>query len=145
MRADAVRRPCQGAGFTLLEAIVALVIFSLVAVSLYAWQGTNIRALLRIQDRQNLLRDRANALSLVRGINPMARPEGVLQFQDLTIRWQSRLLEPIKTGVFQTGKPSLFDVGLYELEFVISRQARETDRFTLRQVGHRQPRHLDNS
>ncbi|MBI2382257.1 MAG: hypothetical protein HYV16_16000 [Gammaproteobacteria bacterium] len=125
-----------------MEAIVAMVIFSMTAVSLYAWQGNNLRSLLKIQERQLVLRDRANAMSWVRNLNPMRQPNGEIQLGDLQLRWRAKLLEPIKPGRFQTGGISLFDLGLYELDIEIFRDSVSSDRFTVRQLGHRQPRHV---
>ena len=44
------------AGFSLLEAIVALTIFSLCAMALYAWMSVNQTTLVRVQARDAAVR-----------------------------------------------------------------------------------------
>ena len=46
--------PRAARGFTLLEAIIALVVFSMGAMALYGWLSTNIITLNRIKERQQV-------------------------------------------------------------------------------------------
>ena len=63
-------------GFTLLEAIVALTIFSICAMALYAWLATNVRALGRVQASTLAVQDGRAALAVLETINPMTEPSG---------------------------------------------------------------------
>lgn len=125
-------------GFTLLEAIVALVVFSMGAFSLYGWLATNVKTLERIQARRDVAELRLSALDLMHLVNPMADPSGRRAVDRLEVRWQSRPLAPPRQGVTQVGLPTLFQVGLYEVEVRVLVQSREIDRFKLRQLGYRQ-------
>ena len=53
-------------------------------------------------------------------------------------------MEPPKTGVDQSGGPSIFMVGLYDLEVRATRDGRELHAFHVRQVGWKQVRTMDD-
>lgn len=134
-RAAAARRV---AGFTLLEAIVALVIFSMGAFALYGWLATNVQTLERIQARRDAAAVRASALDMLELVNPMAEADGRRALGRFEVRWRARPLAPPREGVTQVGLPTLFQVGLYEVDVRVLSQAREVDRFSVRRVGYRQ-------
>jgi general secretion pathway protein I len=127
-------------GFTLLEAIVALVIFTMGALALYGWLSTNVIALGRIRAQQEQERVQASALDLVRRGNPMLEPEGQRLAGDLRVTWRAKLVEPAKPAVSQSGVPGLFAVGLYALDVRIERDGAELQQFEVRQVGWKQIR-----
>lgn len=133
-----LRRARRAAGFTLLEAIVALVIFSMGAFALYGWLATNVQTLERIQARRDAAAVRSSALDLMELVNPMAQPEGRRALGRFEVRWRARELAPPRQGVTQVGLPTLFQVGLYEVDVRVLSQARELDRFSVRRVGYRQ-------
>ncbi|QDA56944.1 type IV pilus modification PilV family protein [Thermomonas aquatica] len=131
-------------GFTLLEAIVALVVFSLGAFALYGWLSTNVITLNRIRDRQQLEVAMDSTLDLIRRSNPMETPTGQRKVGDFVVTWTSTPVEPPKTGVDQSGGPSIFMVGLYDLEVRATRDGRELHAFHVRQVGWKQVRTMDD-
>ena len=126
------------AGFTLLEAIVALVVFTMGALALYGWLSTNIITLDRIRARQQLELTMHSALDLIRRTNPMDTPVGERQVGDLKVSWISALLEPAKPNVVQSGRPGIFVVGLYEVSVRVSRNGQLLQTFQVRQVGWKQ-------
>lgn len=130
-------------GFTLLEAIVALVVFSMGAFSLYAWLATNVKTLERIQERRALAELRTSALDMMELVNPMAEPAGRRAVGRFEVRWRARALAPARGGVTQVGLPTLFQVGLYEVEVRVLAGSREMDRFSVRRVGYRQVGQLE--
>lgn len=140
MRRAAPRLRRASAGFTLLEAIVALVVFTLGAFALSGWLSTNAIALGRIKAQQTREQVQASALDLVRRSNPMQQDEGSRELGDLRVRWRATLVEPARAAVSQSGSPGLYAVGLYEVDVRVSRGADELQRFTVRQVGWRQVR-----
>lgn len=125
-------------GFTLLEAIVAMVVFSLGAFALYGWLSTNTITLQRISDRRAVAEVRLSALDMLHLVNPMAQPSGRRQVDGLQVQWQSRPIEPPKQSVTQVGFPTLFQVGLYQVEVRVLEGARVVDQFSVRQLGYRQ-------
>lgn len=68
--------PAHARGFTLLEAIVALVVFSLGAFALYGWLSANLITLQRVQEQREIGEATTTALNLVRNVNPWRRRAG---------------------------------------------------------------------
>ena len=130
----------KAAGFTLLEAIVALVIFSMGAFALYGWLSTNIITLERIRDRQEVEAAMHSALDMVRRTNPMEIPAGQRRAGNLMVSWTSAPLEDPKPNVDQSGSPGIFSVGLYEANVRVLRDGEELQVFKVRQVGWKQVR-----
>ena len=126
------------AGFTLLEAIVALVVFTMGALALYGWLSTNIITLDRIRARQQMELTMHSALDLVRRTNPMETPDGQREVGNLRVSSSSVLLEPAKPNVVQSGRPGIFVVGLYQVSVRVSRNGQILQTFGVRQVGWKQ-------
>ena len=127
-------------GFTLLEAIVALVVFSLGAFALYGWLSTNVITLERVVDRREAEVAVRSALDLVRRVNPMEEPRGEREVGRLQVQWEATPVEAPRPSVSQIGMPTLFEVGLYTLDVRVSRDGEELERFEVRQAGYRQVR-----
>lgn len=126
------------AGFTLLEAIVAMVVFSLGALALTGWLSSNMIALQRVQAQQEREIALASALDLIRRSNAMETPQGARQLGDLTVSWEARPLEQPKPAVSQGGEPGIFLVGLYNMDVQVLRNGALVGRFQVRQMGWRQ-------
>ena len=139
-----IRRPLQLSssrkvrGFTLLEAIVAMVVFSLGAFALYGWLSTNVITLDRIRQRQEQEVAFASALDLVRRSNPMQTPAGKRDIGDMTVVWRSQAVEDPKPGVGQSGVAGLYVMGLYTMYVTVTRDGRVIGTFDVRQVGWKQ-------
>ncbi|MDX2299294.1 MAG: prepilin-type N-terminal cleavage/methylation domain-containing protein [Xanthomonadaceae bacterium] len=125
-------------GFTLLEAIVALVIFSMGAFALYGWLSTSLHTLTRVDAGRETLALQQSALDLVRTVNPMATPRGRREMAGALVEWNGELVEPARRGRSQVGGETFFEVGLYRLDVRVSQGEREVGRFEVRQLGYRQ-------
>ncbi len=130
----------KAAGFTLLEAIVALVVFSMGAFALYGWLSTNMITLERIRDRQEIEAAMHSALDMVRRTNPMETPAGQRQAGTLMVSWTSVPIEALRPNVDQSGWPGFYTVGLYEATVRVLRDGEELQVFRVRQIGWKQVR-----
>ena len=68
----------------------------------------------------------------------MQAPEGQRSVGELTVTWIARPVEPARAGSSQTGEPTLFMVGLYDMDVRVMREGRELHAFQVRQVGWKQ-------
>lgn len=142
-RKPAARNPLKTRGFTLLEAIVALVIFSLGAFSLYGWLDVNLRTLGRIEAGREALSSGQSALDLLRRVNPMEEPSGRREVAGLVVEWLAEPLMEPTDGLGRLGSPTLYEIGLYRMDVRVSMDGRPVQVFSVRQVGWRQVRFLE--
>lgn len=131
-------RARQG-GFTLLEAIVALVIFASVGSALYAWITVSLNGITRVEAARQ--RDEAvqAGLAMIEHVNPMSQPQGTLNAGHYTVSWSSDAIESPRDGLTPSGMVSLYRVGLWRLEVIVE-GSQEPVRFTTRKAGWRQAR-----
>ena len=132
------------AGFSLLEAIVAMTLFAVGSVALYALQAQSVRSLQRVAERQAYVAAVDAALPLVEDLNPMREPTGTRRVADLEVRWTSTPLEDPRPGRTAVGSESLFEVGLYAVDVDVRRNGELGARFNLRRVGYRQVRQVED-
>lgn len=126
------------AGFTLLEAIVALVIFSMGVLALYSWLGVNLKTLARVQERREVAALTSSAIDALRLVNPMKDPRGRREIGQLVMAWDSKPVEPARNAVTPVGLPTIFQVGLYALDVQLSVEGVDVQRFQVRQLGYQQ-------
>lgn len=127
-------------GFTLLEAIVALVLISTVGMATFGWINRSLDTLARIQDAQAHDLAIRNALDWMDTINPMLEPRGRERLGNLTVSWDSTEIEARRDGVGRGGGLSLYQLALYDTEVVVEESDLEPVRFTVRQVGYERVR-----
>jgi len=110
-----VKGAVRSLGFTLIEAIVALVLIGGAGMALFSWVNSSIVALRRVEDANARSEAVANIIEYMQAINPMLTPEGKADFGAYQIRWTS---EPIANKVDGVSNPSgigLFQLGLYRM------------------------------
>lgn len=122
-------------GFTLIEAIVAMVIMATSLIALYAWLGSSVIALNRVKANALALDDARAALAVIETINPMAEPQGEREVESLQVRWTSSPLTEQRFGVSQAGFATAFDLILYELTVEVSRDGQTKQSFQVRRAG----------
>ena len=132
-------------GFSLLEAIVALVLLSSAGMAIFALVNTHLVSLGRIQ--QNAQNNHAIQITLewVQQINPMETPEGESDLNGLHLQWHAKLIEPVKDSVKYPRGIGLYQVGLFDTDVSLFQDKIRLVQFTLRQVGYRKvrnPQHL---
>lgn len=74
-------------GFTLLEAVIAIAIFSMGATALYGWVNSNLITLERIDHINTRSSAIESALAFMNTIDPLAMPQGSVQLGDLKVDW----------------------------------------------------------
>lgn len=126
------------AGFTLLEAIVALVIFSTAGLALFSWINQNLQALARVADVSAEAQAKRNILEYMTEINPMERAAGSNDFGTYKIQWTStEEIAPRANAGYPLGEGA-FLVGLYRDSIAVTRpNGAAWFTFELRMVGFR--------
>jgi len=132
--------PSPQGGFSLLEALVALVVVAGVGMTVYGWINTNLISLERA--RAPLHRGAAidAAMTVIGGINPMKTPKGQRDHGPYTIAWDSSTVEPVRPGVTRSGRPGVYRVGLYRCRIRVTRPGYEPVSFDVRRTGYQQVR-----
>ncbi len=127
-------------GFTLLEALVAMLLIATIGMATFDWINSSLGSLGRVQAhhlRQQAIR---NALAFMEQVNPMEHPTGERKMGPYSIRWESRLTEPAKDGSGYPAGISLYKLGLYDTHIRIDINEKNIAEFDLRQVGYTQVR-----
>ena len=127
-------------GFTLLEAVVALTIFSAGAMALYGLFSTNLLGLARAQDVTSRIPVVEQAVEHLSLVNPYRQPEGELQMGRFVVSWTATQLEPLRQSQNAGGFMGSFEVGLYQVDFEISEDERPLGTWQMRQVGYERVR-----
>ncbi|WP_426038727.1 prepilin-type N-terminal cleavage/methylation domain-containing protein [Brevundimonas sp. DC300-4] len=112
------RRP----GFSLIEALVALLIAALVLGAIFELQIQMIRGQQRAVDAMDQVRAQENAIALIQSVNPMAEPEGRIELEaGDVIRWTAEpKIPPKRNSGFPSGDGQ-FDVQLFTLTVEVDR------------------------
>lgn len=128
------------AGFTLLEAVVALAILAAGGMALFAALSGALRSLERADAAARLDTATENALALIEASNPMLEPKGDALVGEYRLEWHAMPVEPIREGLTDYLQLGLYDVGLYDVEITLSREGRVERRLVVRRAGYRQMR-----
>ena len=147
-RADGARRqgprsPARSQGFTLLETMVALVIFTGAAMALYGLFNTNLVSLSRAHDVSRQMLAVRHSMEYLSSINPRAETDGRIDLHGLGVVWTSQLLQPVRQSQTATGGRGYYEVGLYEIEFDISDRGRSLGTWRMRAVGYEKVREAE--
>jgi general secretion pathway protein I len=128
-------------GFTLMEAIVALVLIATTGMALFSWVNSNVIALQRVQASNARDAATANALQYMQNVNPMATPEGDVTLGEYSLSWKAQLLTEPRDG---TGYPfgrSLYQLAMYQtLVRLQTSDGKDWFDFKLQQVGYKRVR-----
>ena len=123
-------------GFSLLEAIVAMVIISGAGYALFGWINSNIMTLSSIRDANARAEATQNILEYMSSVNPMLKPAGSATLGPYKIRWISK-----PTTLVQDVKESLYQLALYDTVVKAENpQSQPWFEFKFRQVGYKRVR-----
>jgi general secretion pathway protein I len=127
-------------GFTLLEAIVSIVLFSTVGLAIFSAINTGLISLTRAQAHTRTASLTNNAIEILKQVNPMMDADGETEMGELTLEWQSTLLEPERDGVGYPGGTGYYQIGLYTIHATIKEKNHTLVSFDLRAIGSKQVR-----
>ena len=128
------------AGFTLLEATVALAIFAAGGIALYGLFNNNLVGLGKVADISRREPAVMRAVEHLSSINIREQPAGQLEIDGFDIAWSSNLIEPARQGQSPGGFLGSFEIGLYDVDIELSRFGRPDSTYRLRLVGYEKVR-----
>lgn len=125
-------------GFTLLEAIVALVLLTTAGLALFSWMNASFDGLNRIEQSNARAAAELNALEFMKTVNPMERPDGQIKLGQVDVKWRARQLSQPVQNRTDTRDPGPFSVAMYEVELTFEDRPRiEPYTIVLQQMGYR--------
>lgn len=127
-------------GFTLLEAIVALVLISGAGFALFGWINTSLMSLNRVQELNAQSDAAQNVLDYMNKINPMQKQEGAADFGFYQLHWKSEPVTATQDGVGYPFGISFFRLALYQTHMEITRGGKLWFDLDLRQAGYEKVR-----
>lgn len=122
-------------GFTLLEAIVALVVMATSLLALYGWLGSTTIGLQRAQSQVRSLEDARAAIAMLGDLNPVQDASGERELGPLRVRWESEAIDGPRPGLSMVALPTQFDFTLYEVRVEVFRGERLVRAFKMRKAG----------
>ncbi|WP_334049769.1 PulJ/GspJ family protein [Alteromonas gracilis] len=129
--------PQKNNGFSLLEAIVALLIVTMVGIATFSWISNLLLSISKIESQSYTNQVKRNVNELLSDINVMSMPAGDKEIGSLVVSWQAELVQPIKRGKSSNGGSSQFELGLYRVNVLVQRNNIQILNFETFQVGHR--------
>jgi general secretion pathway protein I len=126
------------AGFSVIEALVALAIVALVLMPLIALQTQVTRTFGRQAQLHDQITAQRNALAVLREINLMPEPVGERRLAPGTrLRWIARPISRPARSLEFLGQGGPFDVALYRVDAVVETDTGPVTSFAIEQVGWR--------
>ena len=133
----------QQAGFSLLEAIVAMTIMATSGMALFSWFSQSHEGLIRleeVQERHQLMDDLQAYFST---LNVQQEGTQRLQVNGFDVTVTATLIEPVQQGRSAAGGLSNFDLGLYAIDVDVRGDNRLIGQYDTRLVGYRQVRNTN--
>lgn len=127
--------PRRSAGFTLLEAVVALVVFAAAGGALYGLFNTNLLALGRSGEVAAQTPVVGQALARLAAVNPWHESEGEFVVEGYQVAWRAHLAAPVRQGQSPLGIGD-YDLGLYNVQLEIFQRGRRLGVWQTRLVGY---------
>lgn len=130
------------AGFTLLEAVVAIALVAAAALPLYTFFSRSLDGLYRAAQANRESETSLSAIAFLSGLNPMERPTGEDALGPVRVRWKSRELVPATDAMAYPRGLGIYQVALYEVTGEILDGARVRATVAIRLVGYKRAREL---
>lgn len=136
-------RKRKQSGFTLIEAIVALVLVGTTGMALFGWINSNIITLNRVQEINAENVATVNAVEYMNNINPMISPEGQANLDSCRLSWKAEASAESRDGAGYPYGVSLYQLNMYQTSVIVQKpDGQFWFDFTLQQVGYKKVREI---
>ncbi|MFL2504258.1 MAG: type II secretion system protein [Candidatus Azotimanducaceae bacterium] len=123
-------------GFSLLEALVALVILSAAIGMTFVWVDGSLKQTERVKKSNEAIKLARGAVARIGPHELLRSAEGNFVFEDFEVFWSGKIRDRA-VGVSTNGVRSNFDLALFDLFLVIKDERGEIDRFKTRKAVFR--------
>lgn len=131
------------AGFSLLEAIVALSVLAMSAMALYGWLNSNLIMLNRVDEVYQSVEAVESTLEWISVLDPYTQPEGEQEIAGTLVSWRFVPLGASLPARDMHGNLSVNDAQLFRAEVEIWRGEKLLARFDVMQLGLQAKRRPD--
>jgi len=137
-------KACQR-GFSMIEAIVAMVLIGSLGMAIFGWVNSQVSALAHVKDSSARSRATTNVLEYLSVVNPMLTPEGKADLGEFKFNWTSQPVEEPMDGANYPQGVSLYRIGLYKMT-IDMHNSDDTPWFIfeVNQVGYKKVREMMN-
>lgn len=124
-------------GFSLIEALVALIISAFLLLSVFGVHRTLVDAQLRSERALSVAEAQRNALAYLEDLNPSLNPQGELVMAGgATLRWRATPLGEARPNLLPNGLTGRFDVQLFQIDVAIeAAQGRTLSELSFQRMG----------
>jgi general secretion pathway protein I len=130
-------------GFTLIEALVAMVLVATTGMALFSWLNSNIITLNRVQESNRENAATLNAMEYMYNINPMQTPQGQANLGAYSITWRAEPSTEPREGAGYPQGPSRYQFAMFDTLVELKTPSGEPwFSFALKQVGYKKVRLL---
>ncbi|GAP33867.1 hypothetical protein ISF6_1122 [Piscinibacter sakaiensis] len=137
-------RPTRAAGFSLIEVLAAMVIFSTGAVILFSWIGQTADRLGRLGREQQQLFAELVGLEYARSLNPMRQPNGRVVIDEVDVSWETTPIGQETPSRFGAAE-GLYMVQLYRVQLTTRPRRAEASTRALYLAGWRERENVDRN
>ena len=108
-------------GFTLIEALVALVLIGAFGMALFTWIDSSMVSLRRVEDATARNDATANIIEYMQAVNPMQTPQGKADFGSYQIQWNADPVTDQVDGLTSPQGTSLYQLALYQTKISVTK------------------------
>ena len=123
-------------GFSLLEALVALVILSAAMATTFVWVDGSLKQTDRVKKSNEAIKLARGAVARIGPYELLRSAEGNFIFEEFEVIWSGEIIDRA-AGVSSNGVRSDFDLALFDLFLVIKDERGEIDSFKTRKAVFR--------
>jgi general secretion pathway protein I len=123
-------------GFTLLEAIVALVLLTAALAGAWTWIASDVRSLTRVRDLALEEAAVQQAVATLEQVDLAREPEGNLRWREFRIDWHAVPVEDPQQGRTVSGGKGAFTLTLYSVTLDVRHRERLIATPALRILGY---------
>jgi len=131
-------------GFSLLEAIIAMVILASASMAFYGLFNTNLITLTRVQEVSREVPLVEQAIEYLNAMNLTGAANGEFDIDNAQITWSAELVEPYRQSQNGRGFLGYFQLGLYKVDFTVSENGSPLGSYSFRVVGYEKVREPSN-